>query len=489
MPKLRIDIGVVTTKARAGVKRLKKMFRGLKGFMGGFGGLLPALGIGAMVVGLKNAAQAAGSFQKQMAEVNTIARLSRTDLSAIGKEVKNLATELGVTTDELTGGLYQALSAGIPADNAIEFLRIATQAAIGGVTDVTTAVDGMTTVMNAYGMSTSQASKVSDNLFQIVKDGKINFSELAQNISKLAPMAKAAGLSFDEMSAAIATAVKVEKPERAMTAIRAALVEVTKKGKTLIDTVKEFRGASLRTIFDAGFSQESANGIALLANNAALLDTELENMTNSGGAAAAAFQELADTDFQKLAQFNANMKEIQISIGEGILPLIAEWAEGMNALISSGNFLKTTFIGLFRNIEQALPEFLSGTATFKKLFGEDLVDLTFGELSKGDAITPEQEEAEAKRIAQRRAGRMKGSGKDATMASLRVEDAMEKKSGAGLALTNLQNVGGNLGSVSRVNKGEMLLKTQVDLQKTLVSQVTLLNNKMKTGSQSNRLAR
>jgi hypothetical protein len=232
------------------------------------------------------------------------------------------------------------------------------------------------------------------------------------------------------------------------------------------------------------------NGVlTLTGQNAAGASSDLMAMANSANAAAEAFQELADTDMQKLAKFNANMEQIKMTIGEGILPTIAKWAEGMNELISSGEFLKRTMGGIFRNIEDALPEFLSGTATFRKLFGKDIIDETFGALGGSGATTPAEEEAEAKRLARKGGSKLPGPAKAAVKASLGIQSALDQKSGAGLALTNLQNVGGNLGSVSRVNKGEMLLKTQVDLQKTLVSQVTLLNNKMKTGNQSNRIAR
>jgi TP901 family phage tail tape measure protein len=481
-----------------------------------------------MVVGLKSAAQSAGAFQKQMAEVNTIAKLSRKDLGALSKDVKGLSTEIGVTTTELTQGLYQALSAGIPADNAIEFLRIATKGAIGGVTDVKTAVDGMTTVINAWGMSTSDATKVADIMFQTVKLGKTTFSELSQHIGTVASMASTAGISFEEVAGAFASMTK-----KGLDTSKSA-VQIRGIVKNLIAPNKQLKDALLQVAQAEGLADTSTlslqatleglnqvvkgdaeamnklfpdvralNGVlTLTGQNAKGASADLMAMANSAGAAAGAFKELADTDMQKLAKFAANMDQIKMSIGEGILPSIAEWAEGMNALIQSGSFVKNLFKDITRSITSgqfggggvlgALAKFSPvGLAAkgVEMFFDEAGTDALADKNNKLTAAGQAKVDEETKRLAKKKGANIKGPATEAVKAGLRVQSALSNSSGAGDALTSLQNVGGNLGSVSRVNKGEMLLKTQVDIQKSIETTLNNVNNKMKTGSQSNRLAR
>ena len=65
--------------------------------------------------------------------------------------MRDFADEVGRSSTDVVPALYQAISAGVPPDNVFAFLEVANQAAIGGVTDLETAVDGLTTSTNAFG--------------------------------------------------------------------------------------------------------------------------------------------------------------------------------------------------------------------------------------------------------------------------------------------------------------------------------------------------
>ncbi|KKL71754.1 hypothetical protein LCGC14_2091710, partial [marine sediment metagenome] len=134
---------------------------------------------GVILASLGMSMKAAASFEKAMREVNTMMGLSEKKFQDFSKDVQNLATDLGVNAVESAEALYQAISAGIPKENVLEFLTIATKAAIGGVTDTTTAVDGLTTVINAFKLQMSETQKVADIMFTTVKGGKTTFEKLS----------------------------------------------------------------------------------------------------------------------------------------------------------------------------------------------------------------------------------------------------------------------------------------------------------------------
>ena len=102
--------------------------------------------------------------------------------------------------------LYQIISAGAKdSTEAIETLTASNKLATAGITDVATAADGLTNVMNAYSLAANQASDVSDTLFIAVKAGKTTVDELSGAIGNVAPLASSAGVSFQEVAAALAT--------------------------------------------------------------------------------------------------------------------------------------------------------------------------------------------------------------------------------------------------------------------------------------------
>ncbi len=344
----------MTRKLRGASRASKGLGRSLGKLAGIAAGFVGFRAIAAQTVG---AIRESVMFQKQLAEISTMLDENIGPTMARFKtEIMALAAEFGQSKEVLTKGLYDILSAGIAAGDGITVLRVAAKAAIGGVTDAAVAVDALTTVMNAYGLSADQATKVSDLMFSTVKEGKITYAELAENIGKIAPVAKAANVPLEDMFAMLATAVKVEKPERAFTAIRAALMTAAAGGRNFLDVLREMRGATLQQILvgkkqedqimatgkaakEAGqdavvFAKRAAVGVSILTGNWEELEEQLIKAKNSGGKADIAFQKMADTNFQKMAKLNQSWKNLKVSIGDAVAEskYFAEWMAEITAL-------------------------------------------------------------------------------------------------------------------------------------------------------------
>ena len=226
-------LGKASKKANKSMARdvvgVMNKFKSLRGRIGGvikkFTSLRGLLVGGALTAGLAKSVADANAFAQSMAQVNTILDDNGGQVKGMTLAVRDLSAELGIAANELSNGLYQALSAGIPADNAIDFLAIASKAAVAGATDVTSAVDLMTTVLNAFKLESSETARVADVLFQTVKLGKTTIGELSQSLALVAPLAASSGVSIEEVAAAVATLTKQGTPTaQAMTQIRAALV-------------------------------------------------------------------------------------------------------------------------------------------------------------------------------------------------------------------------------------------------------------------------
>ncbi len=225
-----------------GLDKADKQLTGLQGKVQKFSGGIKKAGIGmtiaggAIVAGLGLALKSAVEFESSMREVNTMMGLGQDEFKAFSKDVQDLSAEMGVSAVDSAKALYQAISAGVPKENVLEFLKIATEAAIGGVTDTETAVDGLTTVINAFKLPMEDAQKVADIMFTTVKGGKTTFAELSASMFNVAPIAAAAGVSFEEVSAAIATMTKQGVPTSvATTQIRAALQQLLKPTSAMIE--------------------------------------------------------------------------------------------------------------------------------------------------------------------------------------------------------------------------------------------------------------
>ncbi len=248
---------------------------------GSFGKLeKPAQGFGASIKA------AAGSVIGQLAAVTGAAftlQQAFTTLSNQSKAEAALRT-LGVNSDvatesfkklsaelqgqasvvELTTAAYDVASAGFTntADQT-KILEAATKGAVGGLSDINTVGNAVTSVLNAYGMSANQAGLLVDGFIQTQNDGKIVLGEYAALIGRLAPTAAAAGVGIKELNAAVATiTAQGVAPESAITGLNQALVSILKPTSEATNLSRQlgidFSEAGLRSKGLAGFLEQVA---------------------------------------------------------------------------------------------------------------------------------------------------------------------------------------------------------------------------------------
>lgn len=128
----------------------------------------------ATVTAMGLATREAMKFNKSMAEVSTLlSGTSKKDFELFKKEVLDFSSSIGIASDEVVPALYQAISAGIPKENVFDFLEVAGKSSIAGVTNLATSVDGLTSVVNAYGQDTISVNKASDLMFTTVRLGRL----------------------------------------------------------------------------------------------------------------------------------------------------------------------------------------------------------------------------------------------------------------------------------------------------------------------------
>lgn len=319
-----------------------------------------ALGATAALAGIATSIKFAADFEKGMKEVATLSKDVEANLTGISDEVLKLSSEMGIDAVEAAGAMYQAISAGVPAQNAVEFLEIASKAAIGGVTDLETAVDGITSVLNAFKMETSDASKVSDIMFTAVKLGKTTFEELSASVFNVAPIAAAAGVSFEEVAAAIALMTAQGTPTSvATTQIRAGIQGLLKPTEELTELAKKWGFENMQALISSeGLTAALGEVVNATQGNigemtkmlgsieavqAALVLTGdagedmwkvFEQMATSAGATQEAFDLMSSSVSFKFAKMSETVKNFMITIGTQLLPIVNKILDAITPVIA-----------------------------------------------------------------------------------------------------------------------------------------------------------
>lgn len=174
-------------------------------------------------------AKLAIDFGDSMAKVSTIADTTKVPIEKLKSGIMDLSSETGLSAKELNEALYETISAGVDTASAVDFLGTATKAAKGGFTDTTTAVDGLTTVLNSYGLQATEADKIANQMLITQNKGKTTFGELASAVGKVTPVAAQLGIKTEELFSSLAstTAQGLDTAE-SVTALKAAMSNIIK---------------------------------------------------------------------------------------------------------------------------------------------------------------------------------------------------------------------------------------------------------------------
>lgn len=320
------------------------------------------VGAAGIAVAVQQSVQNYTQFEGKIREVSTLLD-DTSGLDNLTQKTRELAREYGTAPVEQAQALYSIISAGAgTAAEQTDLLTAANKLAVGGVTDVNTAADGLTSVLNAYGLKAGDSARISDGLFAAMKAGKTTVGELSSSLGQVTPIAAQTGVNFEEVAAATATLTKGGvSTSQAVTQLRGIISSVLKPSKEAADLARElgigFDVQALKAKGLSGFLEDVADKTGGNAEQMAVLFGQVEalggalsltgtqaddfaaildNVSNSAGETDKAVAKATDGDNAALKRFRAAIGDLSISIGElisvGLVPLAQAATTVINAI-------------------------------------------------------------------------------------------------------------------------------------------------------------
>jgi len=188
------------------------------------------------------------NLQKSVAEITTLLDDGSQSMGFFTDEILEQQEQFGTDQTELAKAYYQALSSGaVDAATSTDLLTFAQKLAVGGVTDLAVATDGLTTLLNSYGISAEQSARVTDALFIGMRAGKTTVDALSASLGMAAPLAAATGVSMEELVASV-SAITTGGVETAMavTQVRSAMVGLSKQTGDLREVLDRLNISSIQ---------------------------------------------------------------------------------------------------------------------------------------------------------------------------------------------------------------------------------------------------
>lgn len=313
-----------------------------KSLIGAVGKILAAAGIGKM---LQATFTEGSAYETAIAKVGTIADTSKVSIGELKGQITDLSGTMGIAAGDLAEATYQAISAGQDTGDAVAFAGQAAKLAAAGFTSSSSAVDILTTALNAYGLEADQAGHVSDVLLTTQNLGKTSVDELSASMGRVIPLAAAYKVNVENLSSglAIMTANGIATAE-ATTYTKSMLNELGDTGSTVGKILQKETGQGFAELMDSGqslgdvlqvlydsvggdatqfaalwSSVEAGTGALSLANSGAeKFNDVLAQMENSSGATETAYTTMTDTMAHRMESLKTNAQNLGIALFDSI---------------------------------------------------------------------------------------------------------------------------------------------------------------------------
>lgn len=314
--------------------------------------VVAAAGIGKM---LGSAFTGGTAFESAMAKVGTIADTAKVPLESLSSQVLQVSGDMHIGANEIAEAAYQVISAGQDTGNAVAFAGQASMLAKAGFTSSASAVDILTTALNAYGKGADEAGHVSDVLLTTQNLGKTSVDELAGSMGRVIPLAAAYNVSLENLSSGLAI----------MTANGIATAEASTYTKSMLNELGD-TGSTVGKILQ----QQTGKSFAELNADGKSLGDVLQILYDKVGGNATEFAGLWSS----------------VEAGTGALSLASSGADKFNGVLqqmqADSNLTQTAY----DTMTDTMAYKLDGVKTNAQNLGTALFDAVSGRLGEGVAL-------------------------------------------------------------------------------------------------------
>ena len=322
---------------------------------GGLTKSVEAFGLAAVAAGAL-AVKSFLEFSDQTAKVRTLLDESVLSYNDAKKAILDMSSATAQSANVMAGAMYDALSSGVETADVQKFMAQSSKLAVAGFTDVGTTVDLLTTILNSYGIKSSEVSSISDKLLLTQDKGKVTVGELSNGLGNLTGISANAGVKLNEVLAATAALTAGGLPaSSSITSLKSAISNIispTAEAETaakklhlafnaqaleskglsgVLKDVKNATGGSAEKMAQLFGSTEALNAVMSLTgeNNKLFTDT-LKGMNSTAGKTDEVFNKVSSESGFKFNQSLETMKNKAIEVGDKLTPLI----DGLSGLIT-----------------------------------------------------------------------------------------------------------------------------------------------------------
>lgn len=159
--------------------------------------------IAGFVQTLRAGAGAVIDFDQSLRDLQAITGATEREVGLMGDKILEVASKTKFSAQEVAAGMKTLGQAGFSAQESIETMQAVSDLATGTLSDMSTAVDLVTTAMRVFDISAADSGHVADVFANAINKSKLTVEKLRVAFNYVGPVAYKAGASFEEVASSM----------------------------------------------------------------------------------------------------------------------------------------------------------------------------------------------------------------------------------------------------------------------------------------------
>ena len=251
------------------------------------------------------------AFERELMNANSVFQVTRDELFQTSNQIVQFGQEFGLEMQNGATGLYQLASAGLSADEAMQFLPNTLKLSMAVQGDHNTIAKLTTQTIAGFGMEAEDAAEVTDKFAHAIQKSLIEYEDLSSAVKFALPFFTSTGQSIDQLLGALQVLTnRALEAGIAGRGLRQALAEFAEGAE---ENSEKFREMGI-DILDSSGNMKQLTDIAMefknavgkeIANDTELLTTLIDKLNVRGATAFVHLVQNAE-EFQQTVHETAN---------------------------------------------------------------------------------------------------------------------------------------------------------------------------------------
>ena len=350
-----IQVSANVDKATSQLQNLQRHLLGLRdvvktaaGFMAGMIGYRVLDAVQTFVAG---SVESFSDFEQKLKNIQVFAGLTTEEAARLGRTLLEMSSESVFSVSELQDSMIDLARAGIVGEDALKMLQAGMVGAMAAGENLDSTINVALQAIRAFGLSIEDSNRVMDILINAANISQASVADLGTALSYVGPIAASAGISLEDMSAAIAYLTNVgfdasmagtylrgvisdllnptKTAREEMERLGISIYDSQGKLKSFPEILSEFRNklaglgdAEITQVLMRIFDTRSATAMAALIHMNENAWDDLRSAIDETGVAEKQASEMMDTYAGAMKRLQATMEAARVELGEALAPLI-----------------------------------------------------------------------------------------------------------------------------------------------------------------------